>query len=192
MPKKKASAPKGGSKSKAVVPAAPKEKRPVGAPSKYKPEYCNDLLDHMENGGSIESFGAYLARKYGRKSMVHKDTIYEWAKVHEEFSDAKRLGESLSLLWFEELGAAGMRGQLKVLVKELTLPDGTVVQEYDKANFGQAAWVFSMKNRHGWRDKKELVGPDGKGLFDNMSDEQLKAELESISQRLAIVEDEDE
>ena len=35
---------------------ADKERNPVGRPTKYKPEYCEMLIEHMSEGLSFESF----------------------------------------------------------------------------------------------------------------------------------------
>lgn len=64
-----------------------------GRPTLYKPEYCTLLVDHLSKGFSFESFAAIPS--------VNTDTLYEWAKQHEEFSDAKKQGWAKSLLFFE-------------------------------------------------------------------------------------------
>lgn len=52
-----------------------------GRPTKYKPEYVDEVLDFIgEQGKSV----AQLARHF----RVAKSTIYEWAANHKEFSDA--------------------------------------------------------------------------------------------------------
>ena len=99
---------------------------PKGMPSKYKPEFCDLLIKHMADGLSFESFGAV--------AKVHKDTLYEWLKVHPEFVEAKAEAWAENLLFYEKVGRAGMTGKL----------DG----------FNVTAWIFSMKNRHGWRDRQ--------------------------------------
>lgn len=99
-----------------------------GRPSKYKPEYCEMLLDHMEGGLSFRSFAGAV--------RVNFDTVYEWAKKHEEFSDAKRQGEALEELFLEKTGRAGMLGKLK--------------------GFNPATYIFTRKNKSGWSDKTEV------------------------------------
>lgn len=116
----------------------------TGRPSSYAPEYCQALVDHMKGGLSFESFGGVVGKS--------KQTLYDWEKIHPEFLDAKKLGETLSQLWWERLGKAAMVGQAQ------TLPDGTRI---DFKNFDTTIWIFSMKNRFGWRDKQEHTGKDG-------------------------------
>lgn len=82
------------------------------------------LIKHMGDGLSIESFAAIVGRS--------KDTIYEWVKKHPDFADAKKKGEALSLLFWEKAGITGMFGKIK--------------------GFNVAAWIFNMKNRHGYKN----------------------------------------
>lgn len=91
-----------------------------GRPTKYKKEYCEMLVEHMGKGYSFESFSATIG--------THRDTLYEWAKVHKNFSDAKKLGREASLLFFEKMGVGGMSGKLK--------------------GFNASSWIFTVKNRH--------------------------------------------
>lgn len=69
------------------------EAKSAGRPSLYKPEYCDQLIDHMSKGFSFESFAGIAS--------VNPDTLYEWAKKHDSFSEAKSLGWAKSLLFFE-------------------------------------------------------------------------------------------
>jgi hypothetical protein len=68
---------------------------PAGRPTDYRPEYCDDLVWHMNEGLSFESF----AGKVG----VNRDTVHEWAKVHPAFSEAKKRGEALSRACWENI-----------------------------------------------------------------------------------------
>ena len=111
------------------------------------------LIAHMTDGFSFESFAAKINK--------NRDSLYEWAKRHPEFSDAKKKGTDQSLLWWEDMGRRGMTGQLARLKKTIEHKDGKIEKEYDRAVFGQSTWIFNMKNRHNWRDKTEISGPDG-------------------------------
>lgn len=88
------------------------------------------LIDHLESGFSYESFGAIVD--------THKDTLYHWELKHPEFFEAKRIGASKSMLFWEKLGTGGAAGRLK--------------------GFNAAAWIFSMKNRFKWSDSLTLMG----------------------------------
>lgn len=104
--------------------------RKVGRPTKYKEEYCDLVIEHMEQGLSVESFAAIVD--------VSKSTIYEWIKEHPQFSDAVNKGFDKSRLFWERAGLKGMFTE-----------SGTT--------FNATTWIFNMKNRFKdeWRDKQE-------------------------------------
>ncbi len=101
----------------------------VGRPTTYDPKYCKIILDRMSKGFSFESCAAPIG--------VHRDTLYEWCKVHDEFSDAKKKATELSRQFWEELA-----------IKHITH-----TQKGKQLN--SAIWIFNMKNRFGWTDKIE-------------------------------------
>lgn len=106
--------------------------KPFGRPTTYKNEYCQQLVDHMAEGFSFETFAATID--------CNRDTLYEWCKVHKEFSDAKKDGMDKSQIYFEKLGKAAMLGKIE--------------------GFSASVWIFSMKNRFRWQDKVEISGGD--------------------------------
>lgn len=102
------------------------DKKP-GRPTKYSKKIC-DLLPYLfSNGESVSEVCAYLD--------ITKETFYQWEKDHKEFSDSYKKGLELSEAWWTRLGRAGATG---------------------KAKINPATWIFNMKNRHGWADKKEV------------------------------------
>lgn len=90
------------------------------AKSKYKPEYCELIIEHMKDGSSLLSF----CNRVG----VSRSTVFEWEKLHQDFSNAKKEAQDRSEGWWEDLG-----------------------RKHAKDNI--AAWIFMMKARFGWRDK---------------------------------------
>jgi hypothetical protein len=94
----------------------------------------------MTAGLSFESFAAVIG--------VNRDTLYAWCDAHSEFSDAKKRGDAASLLWWEKIGKAAMIGQA------MTTHDGKLISFN---NFNATIWIFNMKNRHGWRDRREEI-----------------------------------
>ena len=107
----------------------PKKSRKVGRPTKYKPDYCIELIKHMQRGFSYDTFPAVIPDK------VHLDTLYEWESKYPEFSEAKKIAFTRNRHFWEELG-------IKASLEQ-------------KQNFNAAVWIFNMKNRFGWKDKTE-------------------------------------
>lgn len=101
----------------------------TGRPSSFKPEYSQMLIDHMKEGYNFESFAAKL-------NYQSVGGLYRWIDLHDEFREAKRVGEAMSLLWWLRLARAGATGQIK--------------------NFNATVWIFTMKNMFGWRDKHDI------------------------------------
>lgn len=101
----------------------------VGRPSKYKPEYCDMLIEHMHAGFSYEAFAGSIG--------VCWDTLYEWEKVHPEFSEAKRYGIAKGMMTWEQIGMDGCTGKIQ--------------------GFNASTWIFNMKNRFRshWKDRTE-------------------------------------
>ena len=115
-----------------------------GQPTKYKKEYCQKLVDFMAQGYSFEAFAGHVS--------VDRDTIYEWANVHKEFSDAKKEAFSKSREFWEQIA-----------LKNLHLP-------HQGGSFNATVWIFNMKNRFGWKDNIELKQTDDKEKFKSESD----------------------
>lgn len=101
----------------------------AGRPSKYKEEYPEMLYNHMASGFSFESFGGVV--------RACRDTLYEWCKVHDAFSYAKKEGQLASQLCWEKLMLAGTTG--------------------DIPKFSAATAIFTMKCRFGWKDEQPIV-----------------------------------
>lgn len=99
---------------------------PAGQPTKYKPEYCERVVEYMKEGASMHEVALDLD--------VHIDTIYEWIKVHPKFSEAIKKGKAFSEGWWKKKGRD-------------SLNDNT---------FSPALWYMNMKNRFHWRDKHEV------------------------------------
>lgn len=143
--------------------------RERGRPTKYRKDVHPLCLELlMSQGLSFEASCAQIG--------IHADTGQEWAKKHDDFSVSKKRGEQLSRLWWERAGMKGM---------------------YWGKDFNATVWVFAMKNRHNWKDNKDLNlggqpgnpinahGPLGAILdeLDGMDDESLDREFEKLMAR---------
>ncbi len=111
--------------------------KPSGRPSKYKPEYCKMLIDHMSTGLSFDSFAAVVS--------VNQDTLHEWAKVHEIFSESKKIAFANSLIFWEQQGIDGLYSTVEYS------DDGKPLKS---KSINASVYIFNMKNRFKWRDKQ--------------------------------------
>lgn len=109
-----------------------------GRPTAYDPSFCDEIIETMGEGYSVAGF----AGKIG----VARSSIYEWAKVHPEFSDALNQARAAAALWWEERALDLAKGK-----------DGNA-----------SVVIFGLKNRVAdeWRDvnRTEHTGPDGQGI----------------------------
>lgn len=84
----------------------------------------------MKKGLSIQCFVGHLYNEFNVK--INQDTIYEWVKVHPEFSESKSIGTALSQMKYEQWANDAFEKGVK--------------------GFPSAPWVFTMKNKFKWRD----------------------------------------
>jgi len=139
------------------------EKNKVGRPSKYRPEYGELLIEHFKKGHSLKSFGATIG--------VHSATIFRWLSdtddegrpLYPDFIEAREIADGYGLLFYEDIGLKGVKG-----AKTEEMP-----------GFNVTAWIFIMKNRFNWRDKKDVTTND-KPIANNvieLTDEDLIKQL---------------
>src|SRR5689334_24184 len=103
---------------------------PVGRPTKYTDEMPAKILEFMGKGRSVERFASSIG--------VHKDTLYEWVKVHPEFSVAFKLAKQDCEVFWEDW-----------LVNNFIQKKGQTVNS-------NLVKLF-MTNRFGWTEKKETT-----------------------------------
>lgn len=115
----------------------PKAKNKGGQPTKYKPEYCQGIIDYF-NSEITDAKGKYndfpIIAGYAAKIGVNRDTLFEWAKVHPKFSDSLK---------------AVKAKQEQILVK------GAMTN-----NYNPTFAIFFAKNNLGYKDKPEDIPPD--------------------------------
>lgn len=117
---------------------AKEKKGPGGQPTKYDPKYCELLIQFARDESlSYQCFPAYLLEKTGVYVCI--DTLYEWERVHPQYSDAKKLFLEICRRYWEGLGKDAAASKAP-------------------GAFNATAWIFSMKNRFNWRDKTEISG----------------------------------
>ncbi len=104
---------------------------PAGRPSLYDPSYCDTAREFMGQGFSISALAGKL--------QVDRASLYEWEKVHPEFSNALKQSRFMRVCALEN----------KLLSAEIG-PHVT-------------AAIFALKNAmpDEWRDRIEHTGADG-------------------------------
>ena len=129
---------------------------PAGRPSSYDPSYCEQVVEWGQSGKSATWMAAQLG--------VHRDTLYEWAKVHDDFSDAFMRARHLAQAWWEDQGQSG-----------LFIPgfNGSVWAKNMGARF-KDEWGESSKIDHTSSDG--TMSPRGKSLDDFYKDVPAKPE----------------
>lgn len=99
-----------------------------GRPSKYKEEFCDQVIALGSEGKSRTQ----IARSLG----VVRQTLTDWEAAHPEFSDAMTIAEEYAQAWWEDQGQAGI-----MLGKQ----------------FNGFVYSFQMKNRFkGYKDKVDV------------------------------------
>lgn len=138
--------------------------KPVGAPSQYRPEYCQRIIENFKKGGTIETFAAELGHS--------KQTIYNWMAENSEFLDARKTADNYQFEFYLNMGKMIASGQLRRVKSEKPIlvtnkdgkqeplydKDGKIVyeREYESTTGGQSAWIFIAKNVMKWRDRVDI------------------------------------
>lgn len=65
----------------------------MARPTKYKPEYCLEVVDHMREGASLTSFAASIG--------VARSSINEWMGEYPDFAEAVGVGKAVCAQWWE-------------------------------------------------------------------------------------------
>ena len=118
---------------KAVTP-----KRPVGRPTAYRPEMCEQMVEAMAGGLSAEAAAA--------KVGIGARTLFTWQQQHPQFQQAIQEGRPRALLFWEERAIAIAHGK----------PGNAQLVTLALKNRSRAA--------SGWHhdiQKTELTGADG-------------------------------
>jgi len=119
------------------------EKRPVGRPSLYKPEYCEEVIALGKIGKSVEAIGAILG--------VGTKTLYNWRDQHEDFLHALDMAKEFELQWWEDIAQTHM------------------IENKESDRLNATIWSRSMAARFPkkYREqvKQEITGADGAPLL---------------------------
>nr|BFD33776.1 hypothetical protein GTC16762_33950 [Pigmentibacter ruber] len=135
----------------------PKKYPTAGQPTKYLPEYVEQVEAHMARGLSFESFGG--------KIKVDKVTLYNWCAVHPEFKAAKERGTEASRMKLELM-----------LLRTAKTGKGNVI-----------AQIYIMKNKfpEEWRDRREIeLKKDATEQINNLTLDQQIEKIEAMRSHL--------
>ena len=146
------------------LPVAIETERPIGRPTLYRPELCDQIIEAMGEGLSADAAAA--------KVGISVRSLYYWQQEHPEFLQAVQEGRIRALLWWEERALEMAQGK----------PGSAQIVSLGLRNRSRSA--------SGWVDtnKVELSGPNGGPMQHEvgpsldlkvLSDDEL-AELEAL------------
>lgn len=131
----------------------------MGRPTKYKPEYCEEIIALGKQGKSIAQMAAHFD--------VDKASIYDWAANHEEFSTALARARACSQTWWEDKAQENLGCR----------------------DFNAQLWLKSVASRfrEDYTEKQitEVSGPDG-GAIKTESVTKIDASTLDADQRAAL------
>ena len=121
----------------ASLPLAIETERPIGRPTLYRPELCDQIIAAMGEGLSVEAAAA--------KVGISVRSLYYWQEEHPEFMQSIQEGRIRALLWWEQRALEMAQGK----------PGSAQIVSLGLRNRSRAA--------SGWVDtnKVELSGPNG-------------------------------
>jgi hypothetical protein len=125
-----------------------KKKAKMGAPTKYKPEYCQGIVDYftreltkiitkekLNKDGDVVQVSETVAEDlplfegYAASIGVHRETLLNWTQKHSDFFDAYKKAKDLQLQMLLLNGLGG--------------------------HYQSAFGIFALKNLHNWTDRQE-------------------------------------
>jgi hypothetical protein len=126
------------------LPIAIEPERPIGRPTLYRPQLCDQIIAAMGEGLSLEAAAAACG--------IGPRTVFTWQTQHDDFRQAVEEGRTKSLLFWERRAIALSKGEAG----------------------NAAVITLGLKNRSraasGWHDAQRLEhsGPDG-GIYSSRS-----------------------
>lgn len=76
------------------------QKRPIGRPTDYRPEYCQKVIELGKEGKSYTQIASALD--------ISKQCLYEWIAKHKDFGDAMTRARQESQTWWENIGQVAL------------------------------------------------------------------------------------
>jgi hypothetical protein len=124
-----------------------------GQPTKYRPEFADQVERLCLLGLTNEELASFFE--------VHIDTLYEWAKVHPEFSEARARGREIAdskvaeKLYRRALGYS--HEAVKIVADAKTGAEHIVpYTEHYPPDTQAATWWLKNRRPDKWGDKQEV------------------------------------
>lgn len=128
---------------------------PAGQPTKYKKEYCSEVVELGKQGKSVAQMCAHFD--------ISRQTIDNWAAANPEFLDALTRARTHMQAVLEALAFDGLKNK----------------------EFNAALWKTTMQARfrEEYTERKEISGPEGGPIefAETAPSEKLKALLDNIA-----------
>ena len=133
-----------------MVKKSKKPRKKMGRPTKYKPEYCQEIIEYFD----IEHFEDKLVSKVTGKNDYEKEEYKEVANPLRFLTQfARKIGVATKQLYEWEKVHPEFR---KALTRARELQQEMLVSNAMKGLYQAHFTIFSAKNMIGWKDKTEV------------------------------------
>lgn len=109
----------------------------IGKQTVYDKKFCNMLVEHMTNGYDFYSFAKVVG--------VSRMTLDKWLLDRPNFKEAREVGDEAYYHHWLEIGLRGAKGLIK--------------------GYNASTWIFTMKNKFGWKDIVENVAKSDNTVY---------------------------
>lgn len=122
---------------------------------KYRHEYCEMLIQHLDKGLSIQTFGGTIG--------VARSTVYKWADEFKEFKEAMEIGKQKAQEFYEKRLVAKTAGQ--------------TIKGVDSKLVDTTCLIFALKTRfHETYGERQKIDHTTNGESMNLNIEFVKPE----------------
>lgn len=139
------------------------KKSNAGAPTKYKPEYCEQVFKLCLLGAIDKQIADFFE--------VCEDTIYEWKNKHQEFSEAIKDGKSRADVEIANALYHRAKGCTVNTQKAIKIKTGQHQEKVEVVDLEESyppdpiciKYFMNNRNPDRWKDRKteEQTGPNG-------------------------------